>query len=361
MNFRLTSKIIMASLCIHFTAFAQKNEFKDPKSGTTYLTTPTVYNPFPDSIRVEFPDQKSLIVFQFRNVTKNLQAIEDFQRQLKGWLAQIATATANTGMPHRATITVKEKGENEITIEEPAAKLTRIRSDENTITELLPPGWEINVSLKAARIYVYGQSFKDLEVVASQSFEVIRAKIKAEFETHTMIRKSLVSRLILQDQKITYSSMKRRIIADYIELSGNAGFGFLGDKFYPELDLEVDLRFGNRYNRNNHKVSLLYQNLFFAERKAEGGYSNNTNSFLSLSWSKNLNSTFWVSNKEKSSPQWFGLGAGYLILKKGDYFTGKTVKFFISETIGHFTATPEVYLTNDFKNFQMGIRLSYQF
>ena len=351
----------MASLCIHFTAFAQENEFKDPKSGITYLTTPAEYNPFPDSIRVEFPDQKSLMVFQFRNVTKNLQAIEDFQRQLRGWLVQIAAATANPGMPHRAAITVKENGENEITVEEPVKKVARIRSDQNTITELLPPGWEINVSLKEVKIYVYGQSFKDLEVVADQSFEVIRTKIKAEIETHPMIRQSLDSRLIIQDQKITYSSMKRRIAGDYVELSGNAGFGFLGDKFYPELDLEVDLRFGNRYKRNNHKVSLLYQNLFFAERKADGGYSNNTNSFLSLSWSKNLNGTFWVSNKEKGSPQWFGLGAGYLILKKGDYFSGKTAKFFISETIGHFTATPEIYLTNDFKNFQMGIKLSYTF
>src|SRR6267142_4444183 len=139
MNFRLTSTIIMASLCIAYTAFAQTDEFKDPKSGITYLTTPSVYNPFPDSIRVEFPDQKSLVVFQFRNVKKNLQAIEDFQRQLKGWLGQIAAATANPGMPHRATITVKENGENEIAIEKPAVKVARIRTDKNTITELLPP------------------------------------------------------------------------------------------------------------------------------------------------------------------------------------------------------------------------------
>jgi hypothetical protein len=148
--------------------------------------------------------------------------------------------------------------------------------------------------------------------------------------------------------------MNKRATEDMLELSGGAGFGFLGDKFYPELDLNVRLRFGNRYKSDNHMVSFLYQNLFFAERKTEGGYSNNTNSFLSVSWSKNL-------SPEKSSPSWFGLGAGYLIQKKGDYFTGKTAKFFVTETIGHFTVTPEAYLTNSFKNFQMGMRLSYTF
>jgi hypothetical protein len=354
MNRRLTSKIIMALLCLTTTAFAQKTEVKDLKTGITYVTRPSPNNPFPDSIRVEFPGEKSVVVFQLRNVTKNIKSIEEFPAQLKAWLTIIATAIPDTSTPHQVFIKAKENGESEISIEEPKTKIARLRSDQGTVTELLPPGWEISASFKDLKVYVYGQTFKGLETVATQSFDIVREKIKTDIDSHPLLRKSLNSRMIYQDHQINYIDVKRKWSGDFIDLSGSGGFGFVGDKFYPELDLNVSLRFSSRYKKNNQKVSFMYQNLFFAEKKSDGGYSNRTNSFLSVSWSKNL-------TVDKGTPQWFGLGAGYLIQKKGDYFTGKTVKFFVAETLGHFTVSPEFYLTNDFRNFQMGFKLSYNF
>ena len=141
---------------------------------------------------------------------------------------------------------------------------------------------------------------------------------------------------------------------DYLELNLSLGIGLLGDKFYPELNPVVSLYFYDRFNRPNHKVTFLYNNQFLAERTG-GGFSLRTNSFISLFWSKNI-------NFKGGTPSWLGIGGGFLVRRSGDYYTGKTAKFFISKDLGSgISLTPEFYLTNDFKNFQTGIRLSYTF
>jgi hypothetical protein len=96
--------------------------------------------------------------------------------------------------------------------------------------------------------------------------------------------------------------------------------------------------------------------MYFAQSKTEGGYSSNVNSFLSVAYSEN-------HSKKSARPMWIGIGAGLLVRQSGNYFTGKTARFFLTTDIGSpkLNLVPEFYLTDDFKKFQFGLKLSYSF
>jgi hypothetical protein len=46
-----------------------------------------------------------------------------------------------------------------------------------------------------------------------------------------------------------------------------------------------------------------------------------------------------------------------------NFFTGKTMKFFLITDMGSnkFTVMPEFYLTNDFKKTALGLKINYRF
>ena len=120
--------IIVLLLCLFGTASAQS--FTDPKSGVTYIQRTSAYTPYPDSIRVEFPEQKAVIVFQFKNVRKDLSLIKDFQPQFSTWITQIKSAITNGSGSRKVKIDVKENGEYKIRIEEPQAKVTQLAGNQ---------------------------------------------------------------------------------------------------------------------------------------------------------------------------------------------------------------------------------------
>jgi len=104
------------------------------------------------------------------------------------------------------------------------------------------------------------------------------------------------------------------------------------------------------------RFELTYEIKFFAQTKAEAGFSTHPNSFLSLSYSRNFR-----GNGERE--RWVGVGAGLLVHQRGDIFQGKTAKFYLESDIGStkLNLVPEFYLTDDFKKFMFGLKLSYKF
>ncbi|MDD1443829.1 hypothetical protein MEO93_26480 [Dolichospermum sp. ST_sed3] len=323
--------------------------------GITYLNRPARnINLLPDSIRIEFPDQKALVIFEMNNVTKNSGVIEHFGDSLKGWLQAIRRSSSDLESPKRAEITIKENGEKKIIIYVAPDVKTYLTVKENAVTELLPPGWEISVRAKDYKTYVYAQEFSALVQVANQNFTLAVEKIKEDIRMNPLRRKTLKSRIILKEDKVQYSEMKRKIASDFIVGTASAGLGYLGDKFYPELNLNVTLRFGGRFDPNNNKVTFSYNNLFLAEKSTDGSYNTHINSFISVAWNKNL-------NYRHEHPLWIGIGAGYLIQNRGDYFKGNTFKFFISKDVGNVSITPELYMTDDFKKSLLGIKFNYTF
>lgn len=351
MNLRYTFLVPLLLLII--TGLAQKRE--STVKGITYLNRPTRgINLFPDSIRIEFPDQKALVILEMNNATNDTGTIEHFPDSLQNWLKAVMKSSSNFESPRRVEITVNENGENKMTVYIPGESRTYLTVKAKTVNELLPPGWEVIVHAANYKAFVYVQEFDGLQQVANQSFKPAAQQVKDELESNPLGRKSLKSRIILKEGKVQYSEMKRQIAADFITGTASAGLGYLGDKFYPELNLNISLRFGGRYDAYNNKVIFSYNNLFLAERNADGGYTTMINSFISAAWHKNL-------NYKHEHPQWLGIGAGYLIHKQGDYFKGNTMKLFISKDVGNLSITPELYLTDDFKNSLLGIKFNYTF
>jgi hypothetical protein len=119
--------------------------------------------------------------------------------------------------------------------------------------------------------------------------------------------------------------------------------------------LTLGLTFRDHFGRKNIRTSLVWDNMLFTEKPVEG-YQLNINSFLSLSFEKNFNT-------KTKSPQWLGIGAGFLVRKNGDYFTGNTMKFFIIHEMENrrISLQPEFYLTDDFKKFAFGMTMKYTF
>lgn len=350
-------KIIFASIffALIFQISHAQHSFTDPKNGITYVTvSPKKLDFFPDSIRVELPDQKAIVIFQFRNISHEASFIGEFPNHLKEWVAQLAESSPVPTIPHKVSITFKENNDSEIRIWESSEPTTLVRTHERMVTELLPPGWELTIIFKNVHVYVYAQTFKDLETLAQQRLLPIQEKLKAYTDAKPLHRKSLISRFVLQSDKITFHENTRKTVMDFLELNLSGGLGFFGQKIYPELNPYASLLFGDRFQRKNYKISFIYNNLFFTERNPDGGFTTRPNSFVSVSWSKNL--VF-----KGGDPSWIGFGVGLLVRRSGDYFKGQTAKFFISKDVGHFNLAPELYLTDEFRKAQLGFRLNYTF
>jgi hypothetical protein len=332
-------------------------------------------NHFPDSIQIEFPDQKAQVIFEFRRFHNDDPFLSSFATWLKEWLDYIqhaSPANIHEGEPKRVDIHLKPEGEKlmitsaqgdaykpagkktEITITDNNSQ-THVLVRENTIEQLLPPGWELYIHSNDVNVTVYATTFGALEELTKQDFEQVATELNEDPKMKSIGKKRIQSRFILQQGKVSQRIINYIYPGDLIFLTGHAGMGLLQDKFYPELSASVGIYFTDHFNKRNQRLEIIYNNMFFTEKKSEGGYTLNNNSFLSLAYGRNFSNT--------STARWTSVGAGLLIHKQGDYFKGKTAKFFFSTDIGSpkLNIVPEFYLTNDFKKFAFGIKLNYTF
>jgi hypothetical protein len=349
----------LALLCSYYAADAQYRQV----------------NYFSDSIRVEFPEYKSYVIFETRRFKKDDEFMRTFASRLAVILTHLKKALPSDVQnmePKRIDITIKsehekqtssgsvgvsyqpenEKMEFTITDKIPETKLI-VRK--NMIEQLVPSGWEIYIRSKDVRVTLYAFQFDGIENLAKQDYTNIITSLKADPEMQKLGKSAIFSRSIVKAGKVDQQVVNHFYPGDMLFLSAHAGVGLLRDKFYPELSASLGIIFTDHFNRKNHRLELIYNNMFFAGSTAEGGYSVEVNSFLSLGYSKNF------SNSNR--PIWNTVGAGLLINKQGDYFKGKTAKFFISSDIGStkLNIVPEFYLTDDFKKFAFGLKLNYTF
>lgn len=331
---------------------------------------------FPDSIRIELPQHRTLVVLETKKYEDDKAFIENFPAFLKELLKlaqkSMPANFTETG-PYNISVQITHETEDEvlgigeytfdaqgektnITIVKKEPLETQVTVKQNKIVELKPPGWELLIQTKMYKATLYADSFQGLLGTAQEDFSQAGETINSDDALKFMGRKSINARIIVENGKVLQDTLTASHPGDLLSINLHGGFGFYQDKFYPELSVSTALLFRDRYNRARTKIEVNYSGLFFAERKAEGGFQTHVNSFLSLSYGKNF-------NNEIGLPQWTGIGAGLLVNKSGDYFKGKTLKLFFFNDIGNsrLQVIPEFYLTNDFKDFNYGIKLKYNF
>jgi hypothetical protein len=125
------------------------------------------------------------------------------------------------------------------------------------------------------------------------------------------------------------------------------GVGLVRTQVVPEIATGIAYRFP----RNTAYVGLKFTFHYFFDRRTDGGYGMDINTFMSLE----------LGDKFKSG---HSLSIGYLIHRRGDYFKGTTFKFALSSgtpKIGKIRLVPEMIVTDNFRVWFPGIRLGMQF
>jgi hypothetical protein len=312
-------------------------------------------NEFPDSLRVELPDQKAIILFELKNIKENPQDVENFSDRVKKIQNYLTTSIADFSIPHQVVITENEQLKQSITITQPAQQTTRLRIEDNEIQELLPPGWEIVWNSPASIIHLYIHDLNQLEYVSRVNFVTMASKLKTEAEQSFVGRKRMVAHTIIKNNETVFRDVKFQMPSDFLGIHFGIGFGNLQNKFYPELNVSVVVYRGNHFNQMRQKFGIDLQSQFFTTTNNDGRLSND-NTFLSLSYGRNF-------SKANQRQRWTTLGAGLLIKQNGDIYQGNTAKFYFQTDIGNskLNLVPELYLTDNFKKGLIGIKLNYIF
>lgn len=322
-----------------------------------YRTKRHAVNYFPDSIRVEFPEQESIIVFELKRFESHSSFIDNFPATLQELGVYLEKSLPNHQKGEAVTIYVSYKPDNEkeISIQETKPQTTVLIRDQQII-QLLPPGIEIFLQTQTAKVYLYIPDRTKLRELADKNFTQIVSQVREESKNYYIGRKSFKSRFIMQNNTIGYSNILHTEPHDFLYLTASAGVGVFRDKLYPELSPSIGLSFSDRFNRTNHKVELSYSSMFLLEKNTEGGYTNSISSFLGISYRKNFGTP-------GNNPMWVGIGAALLVQETEIFFKGKTAKFFFLSDLGNkrLHIIPEFYLTEDFKKFQFGMKLTYAF
>lgn len=322
-----------------------------------YRTRRDAVNYFPDSIRVEFPEQESLVVFELKRFENHSSFIENFPATLNELNTYLEKSLPNHQKGEAIVIRVvyKPNNEKEIIIEEKKPQTTVLVKDQQII-QLLPPGIEIFLQTENAKVYLYIPERSVLHELADKNFTQIVSRVREESKNYYIGRKSFKARFIMQNNAVSYSNILHTEAHDFLYLTASAGVGVFRDKLYPELSPTIGISFSDRFNRTNHKVELSYSSMFLLEKKTEGGYTNSISSFLGISYRKNFGT-------RGDRPVWTGIGAALLVHETENFFKGKTAKFYFLSDLGNkrLNIIPEFYLTEDFKKFQFGMKLTYAF
>lgn len=327
---------------------------------------------YPDSIRVEMPEQSGLVIFELREFSQSESYVRNFSATLTevlGHVKQSISGNPREMKPQRIELNSGPEGTKEVglgvkpygekrqmTIRALEPEVTQVTLlNDRGIVELLPPGWEILLTSKTYKVKVYAPDFASLESIATQNFGAVADAIKADAGMASVGRKSIEAQLSMKENSVTNQSIQYIFPGDQIFMSFQAGVGLYQNIIYPELSFKMGLSFRDRMRRPNFRTSLVVSRFFFAEQTAEG-FKSYPNTFLSGTFEVNF-------DRESGKASWSGFGLGFLVNRNGNYFQGNTGKIFITHTIpgSRFSMVPEVYLTDDFKKFTFGMTLKYSF
>jgi|GEM_PF-4705943 len=316
---------------------------------------------FPDSIRVEFPQEQAFVIFELKEYEANHTFIDNFSSSLKDMIFYIKKTSADKDFamtPHLARVVVGNENEKEIEVTATKETSTKLTVKNNLVAELLPPGWEITIRLKGGKIYVYGKNLESIEKIAATDFSMVTAKIKGQ-TVQPFERKGVKARMIVREGMIENADVELKHPGDFLIGQAGIGFGFVSDAFYPTLGTSVALIFRDRFGRKNHMVKLNLDYMLFNRKLPDGNPTVASNLATSLSYG-------WNFAKSSGGDRWVALGIGAVSNQSSGniindkYFRGNTMRVFASfDLINNFSLIPELFLTDNVNNKIYGLRLNF--
>jgi hypothetical protein len=339
---------ISALLCALLPLKAQ-NEFNENEFQAKYRA----YREYPDSIRIEFPSVGAFVVINEKNIQKNDSIFTRLPQLLNDLVADLEKGLADTSIPHHIKVTYLPNRDRKMMATEKHTNSTEILSRNNQVIQLLPNGWEMEITLSRGNIYIYAPNFESLKALSSQNFSLIQENMNKELSTD-LYRNSLTSRLVVRDNVLQSHKHERTGVQDILSFNIGAGFGFTADKYHPFTKGTLTISLRDRSNIYRHMIEVSATTSFYTFKNSDGNLYSKASNFIDLSYNFNT-----ASGNKKAS--WFGFGAGILTTKRQNFFTEKTARFFLNKSIGNFEFSPQLYLTNDYKDRLMGLGVSYSF
>jgi hypothetical protein len=316
-----------------------------------------VINMFPDSIRIEIPDERILIVLEARNYRAAVSALDGLALQLKG-ISDVLAKSHITKPDCKAHVVRQTTDLNDfrnIDITEVAEPASRVRLQKDQLLEILPPGWEIFMEENNYKLFVYCDDPEKIGKVLGADILLVREKLDAT-RSYAGGRKSVKSRFILRNHSLAFDEIRYYHPLDMVSLSLGTGVGVLRNRVYPEIVGYLGFYIADRFNRHSHRIEASYSSNYFGQLGSENVFHASIASFAGISYAKNFG---------RNDPFWLGVGGSYLVSQTGDFnfFQGKTMKFYLISTMGtgKFSIMPEFYLTNDLKSTQFGLKMNYRF
>jgi hypothetical protein len=135
----------------------------------------------------------------------------------------------------------------------------------------------------------------------------------------------------------------------------NIGAGFVRDRLAPEAEIGLLYYLPTTRDQEQKFFIGLYASGYFVFPKGDDGkYMVHDNWFLNAEFGDNgSSSTLSDINLSKLT-----LGVGYLVSRKGEYFTGTTVKAFMNIRLKHMiSVSPEIIATDNFQQIFPGVTL----
>jgi hypothetical protein len=349
--------LLLAMLALPLVNFAQTVNYHRKDERHFYTAADSrVINRFPDSVRIELPDQNILIVLEAKNFNEAIEVLGTLPATAKR-LAE-AIEKAHTQEPDCKAHVVRQFSDlNDlvnIEITENQNPTTKVISSKDQLIEILPAGWEIYLEESRHKIFIYTDQPAQLNNISASDLSLVAEKLKAS-RNSSGGRKSLKSRFIVKGGALAHNDVRYYQPLDMLSLSLSASAGVVRNTIFPEINGNVGIYIADRFNKQSHRVELSYNSMYFARQNPEGGYDVNYSPFVGLSYSKNVG---------KKDTHWYGIGAAWLLKQGGDYdfFKGNTMKvFFITTVTGGLSFVPEFYLTNDLSKMEFGMKMQYRF
>ena len=116
------------------------------------------------------------------------------------------------------------------------------------------------------------------------------------------------------------------------------GVGLIRNEIAPVFYICIGLNHRDRYEINVNTSSI-----FFFEREVDKSYSIYRNTFVNLEYLFNFS---FFNKKERD---FNGLGVGYLVESKGQYFKESTMTIYYKRKFKYFSVMPGFVLSDDFK------------
>jgi hypothetical protein len=156
----------------------------------------------------------------------------------------------------------------------------------------------------------------------------------------------LFSDPIVQAQQINTS---RDSTESSLEIGISAGVGLVRNTLAPEFDLTTYFDVKKRM-----QFGMTLSSFYFFE-KHEDVWRMYDHYLLGAEF---MFSTFFLNLFPEKDAKRSGFGLAYLIGRKGDFFTGTTMKFYLVQERG-LRVRPELWMTNDFRTFFPGLALVF--